>query len=113
MMLHGYRQKLKDYPMLLNLKLRSEIAEQSNVKRLYEWLMDENRQPAQTKFTAGELRKVAKEIEFRLSELQSYNREEANILSNGDIIRNGRVIITQIDYLYYRVFFMVRLEGAR
>lgn len=38
------------------------------LQRLYEWLMDENRKKAQTFFTAGELRNVAKEIEYRLSQ---------------------------------------------
>jgi len=39
----------------------------TDMQRLYEWLMDDNRKKAQTFFTAGELRNVAKEIEFRLS----------------------------------------------
>lgn len=38
----------------------------TDLQRLYEWLMTENREPAQTKFTAGELRNVAKEIEFQI-----------------------------------------------
>ncbi len=33
---------------------------------LYEWLTDINREPAQTKFTSGKLRDIAKEIEFEL-----------------------------------------------
>ncbi|MDX1471881.1 MAG: hypothetical protein R3213_10320 [Flavobacteriaceae bacterium] len=37
-----------------------------DLKRLYDWLMDENREPANTKFTAGMLRNVAREIEYRL-----------------------------------------------
>lgn len=36
------------------------------LKRVYDWLMDENRKPAQTKFTAGWQRNLAKEIEYRL-----------------------------------------------
>lgn len=32
---------------------------------LYEWLLDDNREPAQTKFTAGMLRNIAKEFEFQ------------------------------------------------
>ena len=39
----------------------------TEMERLYEWLMTGNREPAQTKFTAGTLRNVAKEIEFRTS----------------------------------------------
>lgn len=38
------------------------------MQRLYDWLVDEQRKPAQTFFTSGELRNVAKEIEFRLSQ---------------------------------------------
>lgn len=36
------------------------------LKRLYDWLMDEKREPAQTNFTAGWIRNVAREIEFKL-----------------------------------------------
>jgi hypothetical protein len=42
------------------------------LQRLYEWVMDENRKPAQTFFTAGWLRNVAKEIEYRLMTEQDY-----------------------------------------
>lgn len=38
------------------------------LKRVYDWLMDENREPAQTKFTEGWQRNLAKEIEFRLKD---------------------------------------------
>ena len=41
------------------------MKEQSDLTRLYEWLMNEDREPANTFFTSGELRNVAKEIEFR------------------------------------------------
>ena len=44
----------------------AQLKAEHELKRLYDWLMDENREPAQTFFTAGELRNVAKEIEFRL-----------------------------------------------
>lgn len=43
----------------------------SDIERLYEWLVDEKREPAQTFFTASYLRDVAKEIEFRLATKQS------------------------------------------
>jgi hypothetical protein len=43
-------------------------------KRLYDWLMDENREPAQTKFSAGTLRNVAKEIEFKINEATKRSR---------------------------------------
>lgn len=44
-----------------------KLNEWSEMQRLYEWLMDESRKPAETFFTSGELRNVAKEIEYRLS----------------------------------------------
>lgn len=37
------------------------------LKRVYDWLMDDNREPAQTKFTSGWQRNLAKEIEYRIS----------------------------------------------
>ena len=46
--------------------------EKETCKRLLDWLMDEKREPAQTKFTDGPLRNLAKEIEFKLKE--SYNK---------------------------------------
>lgn len=44
-----------------------ERADESQMKRLYEWIMDENRKSATTFFTSGWLRNVAKEIEYRLA----------------------------------------------
>lgn len=41
------------------------------MKRLYEWLQSENREPAQTKFTAGWTRNVAKEFEYQLKKTPS------------------------------------------
>lgn len=38
----------------------------NDLQRLYEWLIYENREQANTFFTSGELRNVAKEIEYRL-----------------------------------------------
>ena len=40
------------------------------LKRVCDWLIDENREPAQTKFTAGWQRNLAKEIEYRLNSLK-------------------------------------------
>ena len=40
--------------------------EEFELQRLYDWLLDENREPANTKFTAGKTRNVAREIEFLL-----------------------------------------------
>lgn len=45
-----------------------------NNKRLYDWLMDENREPARTKFSAGSLRNIAKEIEYKLKEAQDNSK---------------------------------------
>jgi len=57
----------------LTSELMQEYAEayhaeksEQEIKRVYDWLMDENREPAQTKFTAGETRNLAREIEFRI-----------------------------------------------
>lgn len=36
------------------------------LQRLLDWLQDKNREPAQTKFTEGMTRNVAKEIEYLL-----------------------------------------------
>ena len=49
-------------------KYQASQSEENDLKHLYEWLMNESREPAQTKFTSGMLRNVAKEIEFRLRE---------------------------------------------
>ena len=35
-----------------------------NMKKLYDWIMSENREPAQTAFTAGNMRNIAREFEF-------------------------------------------------
>jgi hypothetical protein len=54
-----------------NIQLKKEInrlKEFNELKRIYDWLMDENREPAQTKFTAGWSRNLAKEIEFKLNQ---------------------------------------------
>lgn len=44
---------------------------EDDLQRLYGWLMSDNRRNAQTFFTEGALRNVAKEIEFRLSSVES------------------------------------------
>ncbi len=45
----------------------SDGKEESN-NRLYKWLMNENREPAQTFFAAGSERNLAKEMEYRINE---------------------------------------------
>lgn len=47
-------------------RLRKEVSDEFNMNRLYDWLMDENRKPANSAFTAGALRNVAREIEYRI-----------------------------------------------
>lgn len=47
----------------------------SEIKKIYDWLMSENREPAQTYFTSGESRDLAKEIEFRLSHPKQERKE--------------------------------------
>jgi hypothetical protein len=49
--------------------------EEQALKDFYEWLYSEEREPAQTKFTAGFYRNVAKEIEFREAQLIEKIRE--------------------------------------
>ena len=36
------------------------------LKDLYDWVIDENREPAKTRFTAGAVRNLANEIEFAI-----------------------------------------------
>lgn len=48
-------------PSYFQKKLDSEL------QRLYDWLREENREPANTKFTSGMLRNVAREFEYLLS----------------------------------------------
>lgn len=61
-----YKDGLKYNSNLFVVELEGKLDADFQLDRLYEWLMDENREPAQTKFTAGALRDVAKEIEFRV-----------------------------------------------
>lgn len=45
-----------------------EANSEFELQRLYDWLMDEKRKPANTAFTSGITRNVAREIEFRLAQ---------------------------------------------
>lgn len=69
--------------------LLEEYSNQSDdfqLQRLYDWIMDENREPAKTKFTAGTLRNVANEIEFRLKQTKvSISDEEIEEEINGKL----------------------------
>lgn len=67
---------LKCFKAGLQLSVPSEVKEGDEMERLYNWLMDENRIPAQTAFTAGWLRNLAKEIEFRLSKTAPIEKQK-------------------------------------
>jgi hypothetical protein len=41
------------------------IDEESESQKLYEWMLSDKREPAQTYFSSGVIRNIAKEIEFR------------------------------------------------
>lgn len=50
-----------------HIKHNEELTDSDfELQRLYDWLTTESREPAQTKFTAGWTRNVAREIEFLL-----------------------------------------------
>lgn len=67
---NDYNQGWSDACDILGHKIRewSLNNDDPEMKRLYDWLMDENRKPANTAFTAGWTRNVAREIEFKLNE---------------------------------------------
>ena len=46
-------------------------AEQYDLQKLYDWIMDENRKPSITAFTSSIARNIASEFEFRLSKHKS------------------------------------------
>lgn len=71
---------------------RQGLSEESELNRLYGWLFMDNRPKAQTFFTEGALRNVAKEIEFRLSAPTS---EERDMLQQ--CIKNRDEIISQLE----------------
>jgi hypothetical protein len=52
---------------------------EGQLQRLYEWLMDEQRKPAQTFFTSGWLRNVAREIESRLQAASGSEEKDKEI----------------------------------
>ena len=70
--------RLYDYEDILKIKINyygetktaydaaaREFAE-LKMHDLYEWIVDENRKPAYTYFTAGQARNIAREFEFQL-----------------------------------------------
>lgn len=57
----------------------------NELERLQEWLLDENREPAKTKFTAGELRNVAQEfevLELKNTQLNAIVQEVNSIIDD-------------------------------
>lgn len=72
-------EELKEFNELKNAYISGglhERADESQMNRLYNWIIDENRKPATTFFTSGWLRNVAKEIEQRLAGASLFNKEE-------------------------------------
>ena len=65
----------ESYIASISADIAHRLAADDDLKRLYEWLMSENREPAQTKFTQGELRNVAKEIEYRLAAMEKEKKK--------------------------------------
>lgn len=63
-------QLIKGTPMkhdglqIIETALKNYADSNSELQRLWDWIKDENRKPAQTHFTAGTLRNIAKEFEF-------------------------------------------------
>lgn len=45
----------------------TQTGEECDLNKLYEWIMDEERKPAQTYFTSSVVRNIAKEIEYRIN----------------------------------------------
>lgn len=63
------------YAMTAMITQLSDSRDCFQINRVYDWLMDENREPAQTKFTAGPVRNLAKEIEHRIKEIEHRIKE--------------------------------------
>ena len=66
--IEGMSQAIEDYEEThtTSLIIHANNKVDYELQRLYDWLMDEDREPAKTRFTAGLLRNVASEIEFRI-----------------------------------------------
>jgi hypothetical protein len=56
---------LKDFKTVVGEKIVGQNLTDEEHQRLQEWLSEPKREPAQTKFTAGALRDIAREIEYR------------------------------------------------
>lgn len=66
---HGFGEYDKDAIIkeLLNLfSVSVSDSSEFELQRLFDWLQDPKREPAQTKFTAGMTRNVAREFEYLL-----------------------------------------------
>ena len=56
-----------------------ELEKEKDLKRLYRWIMTDNREPSKTYFTSGELRNVANEFDFlfdKISKLKQQLKEK-------------------------------------
>jgi hypothetical protein len=61
---HMDETKLKDIGVLADVSVSD--SSDFELQRLFEWLQETKREPAQTKFTAGMTRNVAREFEYLL-----------------------------------------------
>lgn len=78
------------------------------LQRLYDWLQDPEREPAQTKFTAGLTRNVAREFEYLLAQLKAENeklKESRNYWMEKAIEKGveGKELQAEIDYQSARI----------
>ena len=63
---------------IINTRLSNQ---ESESQKLYEWMLSDKREPAQTYFSSGVIRNIAKEIEFR-EEKHKEETEKLNIFIN-------------------------------
>ena len=74
------------------MKIQEKI-DRSALVILYDWLMSQNREPAQTFFTEGILRTIGKEIEYQISkpkqETQIVNTQECSYCDGCGWVEGG------------------------
>jgi hypothetical protein len=75
MQIVGYEDIANEYA---TIRLK---AQESESQKLYEWMLSDKREPAQTYFSSGVIRNTAKEIEFR-EEKHKEEMEALNIFTN-------------------------------
>lgn len=79
-----------------------------DLERLYEWVVDSNRKLAQTAFTSGWARNVAREVEYRFKNSQPITKEgkreyDSNILNHEQIFYDA---IDEIESKYPTTVFI-------